>query len=58
MDPQVASQCTDSNSLGRVVMKYLVFKIRNPSGVSTFSLQYLSFLIGLLPKSWHFIISV
>ena len=33
MDPQVASQCTDSNSLGRVVMKYLVFKIRNPSGV-------------------------
>ena len=33
MDPQVASQCTDSNSIGRVVMKYLVFKIRNPSGV-------------------------
>ena len=33
MDPQVASQCTDINSIGRVVMKYLVFKIRNPSGV-------------------------
>ena len=33
MDPQVASQCTDSNSIGRVVMKYLVFKIQNPSGV-------------------------
>ena len=73
MDPQVASQCTDSNSLGRVVMKYLVFKIRNPSGVLKMFLKnpkvvtllnlnifltYLSFLIGLLPKSWHFIISV
>ena len=50
MDPQVASQCTDSNSLGRVVMKYLVFKIRNPSGVLKMFLKNPNYIA----KSQHF----